>query len=175
MIDTYCGRSIIDPGEVTMAEHLRARGFTTSCFGKWRRAFIIHRAHRTLALTVRLCTWQVALVTWRSPSQPRVKMVLLGPHALQREPVLTSGYCTDIFTTATMDFITEQREHRFFAYLAFNAPHTPLLVDDVWADPYRQQVSVKPMPACTAWWRTSITTSVDCVPAQRSRAWQTIR
>ena len=54
------------------------------------------------------------------------------------EPVLTSGYCTDIFTSATIDFIDQHRDQRLFAYLAFNAPHTPLLVDDAWADPYRE-------------------------------------
>src|SRR5688572_275601 len=34
-IDTFCGRAIIHPDEVTLAETLRAAGYRTGIFGKW--------------------------------------------------------------------------------------------------------------------------------------------
>jgi arylsulfatase A-like enzyme len=42
--------------------------------------------------------------------------------------VKTTGYVSDVLTDATIDFITRNRERPFLAYLAFNAPHTPLQV-----------------------------------------------
>jgi hypothetical protein len=40
----------------------------------------------------------------------------------------THGYCSDVFTDAASDFIARHRDQPFFAYLAFNCPHTPLQV-----------------------------------------------
>jgi arylsulfatase A-like enzyme len=47
-----------------------------------------------------------------------------------------SGYCSDVFTDAALRFVTEKRDTPFFAYLAFNAPHTPLQVPEADAAPY---------------------------------------
>jgi arylsulfatase len=48
-----------------------------------------------------------------------------------------NGYCTDIFTSAAMQFIEENRKRPFFCYLAYNAPHTPLQVPQKYYDLYR--------------------------------------
>ena len=34
-IDTYRGRALMDPGEITLAQRLRAGGYRTGLFGKW--------------------------------------------------------------------------------------------------------------------------------------------
>lgn len=55
----------------------------------------------------------------------------------------TKGYCGDVFTQQTLGWIKEQNESGkkpFFAYLAFNTPHTPLVVAENYSAPYRDHV-----------------------------------
>jgi arylsulfatase A-like enzyme len=42
--------------------------------------------------------------------------------------VKTRGYVSDVLADETIDFMSRNRGRPFFAYLAFNAPHTPLEV-----------------------------------------------
>jgi len=35
------------------------------------------------------------------------------------------GYCSDVFATAAIDFLSSADDRPFFAYLAFNCPHSP--------------------------------------------------
>src|SRR5262249_41060072 len=46
------------------------------------------------------------------------------------------GYCSDVFTDATIRFVTEKSDRPFFAYLAFNCPHEPLQVPERYEQPY---------------------------------------
>jgi hypothetical protein len=43
-----------------------------------------------------------------------------------------NGYATDDFTIRTMDFIERNKDRPFFAYLAYNTPHSPMQVPDRW-------------------------------------------
>lgn len=40
-----------------------------------------------------------------------------------------AGYCSDVFTEGAIDFIRSNKDVSWFAYVAFNAPHTPLQID----------------------------------------------
>ena len=48
----------------------------------------------------------------------------------------TKGYCTDVFTDAALKFITADSKKPFFAYVAFNCPHSPYQVPEELAKPY---------------------------------------
>ncbi|HVR82691.1 MAG TPA: sulfatase-like hydrolase/transferase, partial [Planctomycetota bacterium] len=48
----------------------------------------------------------------------------------------SKGYCTDVFTDGALKFIEASREKPFFAYVAYNAPHTPLEVPEGYLQPY---------------------------------------
>lgn len=139
VIDTYCGRSIIDPDEVSLAEHLRARGFATGCFGKWHLGDCHPSRPQDLGFdrTLVHLAGGIGQPGDHPANHAREHEAYWDPVLFaDGEPLLTSGYCTDVFTDATIDFITNHADQRFFAYLAFNAPHTPLLVDREWSDPY---------------------------------------
>lgn len=41
--------------------------------------------------------------------------------------VKTKGFCTDIFFTAALGWIREQKDQPFFAYISTNAPHGPFI------------------------------------------------
>ena len=43
-----------------------------------------------------------------------------------RERISVEGYLTDQFSDAAVDFLDRHARDRFFLYLAYNAPHTPL-------------------------------------------------
>lgn len=143
VLDTYCGRSLVDPDEPTLGRLFTAAGHATGCFGKWHLGdghplrpedlgFAETLWHRAGGLGQPGDFWANHR-RWTRDSYFDPLLVQAG------RPVPSQGYCSDIFTDAALGFIERsQREQRpFLCYLAFNAPHSPLLVADPWADPYR--------------------------------------
>lgn len=130
VVDTYCGRSLMDPAEVTLADHLRAGGYRTGCFGKWHLGdtYRFRPEDRGFDETV----WHLG----GGIGQPGDHPDNFGRESYF-DPVLCrngtfedfKGYCTDIFTREAIDFIRRNKEQPWFAYVAFNAPHGPLQVD----------------------------------------------
>jgi arylsulfatase A-like enzyme len=133
VVDTYIGRSLMRPDEVTMPQALGAAGYATGIFGKWHlgdnyplramdRGFQEALTHKGGGLA--------------QPSGP--------PGEGYFDPVLsfnghdrqTRGFCTDIFFDGAIEFIQRHAKRPFFTYIAANAPHTPLQVDPKWVEPY---------------------------------------
>ena len=54
-----------------------------------------------------------------------------------------TGYATDVWFKESIAFIEKNQKNPFFLYLATNAPHSPYIVPEKWADPYRKKVSWK--------------------------------
>ncbi len=134
-IDTYCGRSMIDPDEITLAERLRDAGYATCISGKW---------HLGDCYPVRAMDqgFGEALVhNGGGLSQPGNfgRDDYFDPQLMHNGRLIDSrGYCTDLFTDHCIDFISNHRAERWFCYLGTNAPHTPLIVADEWAERYRE-------------------------------------
>ena len=133
-IDTYLGRSLMDPAEVTLAEMLRAKGYRTGLFGKWHLGDDYPR--RPTDQGFEEAVWHRGGGIGQ-PADP--------PGNSYFDPVLQDngrerkfdGYCSDIFTSAAIDFVERHRDKPFFAYLAYNCPHTPLQVADELVAEYR--------------------------------------
>jgi len=132
--DTYLGRAMMRPDEVTLAECLRGAGYRTGIFGKWHlgdnaplrateQGFETSVLHRGGGLA--------------QPSSPPGTGYFDPPLERNNQPFTGRGYCTDIFFDEAINFIDQHRKEPFFAYVATNAPHTPLEIGGEWVAPYR--------------------------------------
>lgn len=126
VVDTYKGRSMMEPDEQTLAEILRKAGYATGIFGKWHlgdcypmrpmdQGFDESLVHRGGGLA--------------QPSEPIANdNRYTNPILIHNgEKTQMQGYCTDVYFDAAADFIGQavEQDKPFFVYLPTNAPHGP--------------------------------------------------
>ena len=134
-IDTYLGRSNLDPSEVTLAHRFRESGYRTGLFGKWHLGDTAPSDPNSMGFDEALYHTGGGL---RQPGNFGYNSYFDPDLIHNREMVSSRGYCTDIFSEAACEFMSTSEEP-FFAYLAFNAIHTPLEIVEEWADPFREK------------------------------------
>jgi len=136
-IDTYIGRAMMEPEEVTLAEVLKQHGYATGIFGKW------HLGDNYPMRPQEQGFEEVLVLRGGGIGQPSDPP---GGEGKYTDPVLfhngrqvgTKGYCTDVYFSHAMEWMEKAHRdnRRFFAYLPTNAPHGPFR--DVPEDLYEQ-------------------------------------
>ena len=135
VVDTYIGRAMMEPAEVTVAELLGEAGYATGIFGKWHLGDAYPMRPQDQGFDEVLVHRGGGI---GQPSDPP------GGEGKYTDPILFSGgeeapmegYVTDVIFDSAMDWMEEENQagRPFFAYVATNAPHGPF--DDVPAEEY---------------------------------------
>ena len=133
---TVLGRSILRKNEVVMPQLFAEAGYRTGLFGKWHlgdnypyrphdRGFHEAFYHHGGGLCQSADYWGNDYFDdtyYRNGVQEKA-----------------TGYCTDVWFDNAIDFVKRNHEKPFFLYVATNAPHQPLLVDEKYWKPYAEK------------------------------------
>ena len=126
VVDTWIGRSMMEPAEVTVAEVLQAAGYRTGIFGKWHLGDCYPMRPNDQGFDEALVHRGGGIA---QPSEPiennrrYTDAILVHNGELEQ----TEGYCTDVYFSRAQEFIDQSiaKKQPFFAYIATNAPHDP--------------------------------------------------
>ena len=132
---TIMGRSLLRRDEVTMAQLFRQAGYRTAIFGKWHLGDSF--PYRPWDRGFEECLIHLGGGIGQGPDywgNTYFSPTLCHNGTWEKH----EGYCTDIFFREALKYITAHRDEPFFVYLATNAPHAPLQVEERYAQPYRE-------------------------------------
>ena len=172
VVDTYLGRAMMDPNEVTVAEILRDSGYRTGIFGKW------HLGDNYPQRTVDQGFLESVVHKGGGIGQPSDP-----PGSDYFDPILFhngdqkqfGGYCTDVYFDEAMRWIGDGSGEPFFAYIPTNAPHSPTWVADPIANRTQAQGSLTRSLASTELITHTTTTWADSWITLKRRDWQETR
>lgn len=138
--DTYNGGATMSSEEITLAEIMKQNGYQTAIFGKWHlgdnypyrpedQGFDHTLTHKAGGIGQ-----PGDVFNFFAGDSSYFNPVLFK----NGNPVQTNGYCSDVFTNGLIHFIENHSQQKpFFAYLSFNAPHTPLQLPDKYYNMYK--------------------------------------
>lgn len=127
-------RERLAPGVITVAETLRRAGYTTGLFGKWhlgdeKQYLPQNRGFDEVLMHGSGGIGQFEYGDFKENSENTYfDNVLLHNDTIVR----TKGFCTDLFFRAATAWINRQHAEKntFFAYIALNAPHSPMIAPE---------------------------------------------
>ena len=122
----------LNPSEITIAEILNKRGYSTACIGKW------HLGHHPKFLPTRqgfdsyfgipysndMGSHYYSQFQFKSPPLPLMR----DEELIEQAP--DQRYLTRRYTEEAVRFITKSKDQPFFLYLPHNMPHRPIAASE---------------------------------------------
>lgn len=129
--------------DVTFAHVLKHAGYDTGLFGKYS---IGSKMGVTDPLAMGFDTWfgmysileghrQYPHILWRDGEKIRIKA---------NEGGKKRAYAQELFTQETIEFINEDRDRPFFAFLSYSSPHAELAAPEEFVEPYKDSFPTAP-------------------------------
>jgi len=131
---TVTGRTLLRENEVTMAQIFKDNGYSTAMFGKWHLGDNYPRRPIDVGFQKAVYHGGGAIGNtndyWDND--------YFDDHYYDNgEYRQFEGYCTDVWFREATAFIDENKGGPFFCYIATNAPHGPLYVEDKYSNQYK--------------------------------------
>lgn len=127
----HTSRVGLNPNETTIADMLKANGYSTAAYGKW------HLGWQKQLLPVNQGFDEFYGIPYSHdmwPDHPETKNYYpplpLYSNDIVIDTVTDASWFTRVFTEKSVDFIRRNKTHPFFLYLAHPLPHVPLFVSD---------------------------------------------
>lgn len=113
------GEERMNADEVTVADLFHSAGYATGAFGKWHNGTQppLHPIHR-------------GFDTFYGFTSGHWSHYFNVPMDRDNRRVRGHGFIADDIANHAIEFLTESRERPFFCYVAFNTPHSPMMVPD---------------------------------------------
>lgn len=125
---TSQGGERMDLDEVTIADSFRSAGYATGAFGKWHNGmqYPYHPNGRGFDEYYGFASGHWG--DYFSPPLERNGKIVQG-----------EGFLVDDLTDKAMEFMEENRDRPFFAYIPYNTPHSPMQVPDEFWDRFEDK------------------------------------
>ncbi len=122
---TSQGGERLDIDEHTLAEVFKSNGYHTAAYGKWHNGMQapFHPNQRGFDEFYGFCSGH-----WGNYFSPMLEK--------NGEVVNGDGFIIDDLTTQALNAIENNGQQPFFTYLAYNTPHSPMQVPDLWWNKY---------------------------------------
>ncbi len=133
---TIAGRSLLAPGERTIAEVLADHGYRTGHFGKWHLGDNYPLRPHDQGFDVALYNGGGGVTQtpdyWGND-------YFDDTYYRNGQPVTFRGFCTDVWFDNALEFIERNRNRPFFAYITPNAAHGPFRAPEKYKEMYAEK------------------------------------
>jgi len=133
---TIMGASMLNDGEVTIADVFKDNGYRTGMFGKWHlgdnHPFLPHERGFENAF------YHGGGGVGQTPDYWN-NDYFDDTYFRNGNPEKETGYCTDVWFDEAMQFIEAKKDEPFLCYLSLNAPHGPFNVPEKYYDLYKNE------------------------------------